>query len=94
MSKKEGTKKYVLMRFYAGRLATYKIIACNADSLESELIEFEKECIDSNLGDRIGILAFDEFEEIQHELADIEPVIQDGEKLPFAGPVGSLFGGK
>ena len=60
---------YVLMRFYAGGgLATYKIVSCEEDNLIDYCIQFEKECISQNLGERIGILDLDEFDTIQKEI--------------------------
>lgn len=58
-------KNYVFMRFYdGGGLADYLIVKCKEEELGEHLIEYEKNCIDRNLGTRIGLLEEEEFEEI------------------------------
>lgn len=61
---------YILMRFYdGGGLADYKIVKCdNEDDLYNHCVEFEKECVSQNLGERIGILDLDEFDAIRKEI--------------------------
>lgn len=58
-------KTFILMRFYdGGGLAHYDIVSCTDERLGKHLVEFERDCVDQNLGTQIGILEQEEFERI------------------------------
>jgi len=61
-------KIYIVMRFYDnGGLTYYEIINCLEEELDEKLAEFEKECVTSNLGERIGFLQLEEFNYITND---------------------------